>query len=270
VEEQRGDMGQWMQDMQLRARSFIQRVFKPPRKRDAAPSQRRRTMPCELFLNIGWQSIKLFPSGPIDEFRFFQRGGVSLSHDVEFLARLDLEDAGTEEFKPYGLFRLERRYSEALANLEQREDLWATLLEDYGLQALPGVRALASHRFQSFDPRFDSADEGANRIDPPEGAKAYVRASHRHFSYADVLGILRVEMSTQEKIAWLEAAFDEKLAAGEVYHRYYLDRSKQAWLVRHHWTTGKRLYRAQTNEEALAFCLASGHFDREQVQRKAA
>ncbi|MGE0706596.1 MAG: hypothetical protein AB7N76_05725 [Planctomycetota bacterium] len=266
--------GRWLEVMRERwfgqARTFVERVLRPARRRDVIPEVRRRTMPCELFLTMGWQSVKLFPSGPIDEFCFFQRSGVSLAHDVEFLARLDREDEGSEDYKPYGLFRLEKRHAERLPVLEQQGDLWATLADVYGLSALPNVHAMASRRFDAFDPRYESRAAGLNAIDPPKSAKAFVRAARRHFSYADVLEILRAEMSSAEKIAWLEEAFETPPAPGEVVHRYYLDRGKQAWLVRHHWSEGKRLFRAQTNEDALAFCLASGNFSRPAIAREQA
>lgn len=251
----------WLQSLQTSAKAFVDRVMRPPRAREAAPELPPRTMPCELFLTMGWQSIQLFPSGHLDEFCFFQRGGVSLSHDVEFMARLDLEDVGTEDFKPYGMFKLSES-GEPLVRLAHCERLWGILLDGYGLTSLPPVKSLASHRFTTYDPRYEVPGAGVNRISPPKSAKAYLRGKTRHYSYSDVLDILRAEMTTSEQIAWVEEAFAEAPPAGEIVHRYYLDRSKQTWLLRHHWSGSKTIYQAQTNAEALEFCVASGHFSR--------
>ncbi|HBP19056.1 MAG TPA: hypothetical protein DEA08_14880 [Planctomycetes bacterium] len=252
-----------------KAQGFVAQVFKQPRKRQAAPPLPPRSMPCELYLTMGWNSLKLFPQGPIDDFRFFQRGGVSLSHEVEFLARLDEKDLGSENYAPYGMFKLSGDSGERLPSLETDAELWATLNEVYGLPSLPSIHALASHGFQAFDPRYGDLTSGENSIEPPQSAKAYVRGNWRHYSYADVLEILRAEMTTPQRIAWMEVAFQDPPPAGEIVHRYYLDRRKTAWLVRHHWSDGKRIYEAQTNAEALDFCIASGHFSRMVTRPKA-
>ncbi len=34
-------------------------------------------------------------------------------------------------------------------------------------------------------------------------------------------------------------------------HRYYLDVTKQVYLVRDHWSDGKQLFMAETDEDAL-------------------
>ena len=85
---------------------------------------------------------------------------------------------------------------------------------------------------------------------------------------------MRVELESPERIAWMELTFQDAPSAGEIVHRYYLDEQKQAWMVRHHWSEGKTLYRAETNDEALAYCLASGNIQRaneaSQAQRRAA
>jgi hypothetical protein len=250
------------------AKAFVLRVLRAPRARRVTEERRRRTMPCQLYLTMGWNSVPLFPSGGVDCFSFFQRGGVSASHEVEYLARLDEADQGSEEYQPYGLFRLQANQAEALPNLETRGDLWERLTSRYGLSGLPSAQALASHTFTTFDPRYSEPLAGVNRIDPPTSAKAYIPARRRHYSYAEVLEILRAELDSPERIAWMELTFPDPPALGEIVHRYYLDEQKQAWLVRHHWAQGKQLFRAQTNAEALAYCRASGHFDRVEEERR--
>lgn len=250
------------------AKAFVLRVLRAPRARRVTEERRRRTMPCQLYLTMGWNSVPLFPRGGVDCFSFFQRGGVSANHDVEYLARLDEEHEGSEEFQPYGLFRLENKLAEELPNLETRGDLWERLTSRYGLNGLPSAQALASHTFTTFDPRYSEPQAGVNRIDPPTSSKAYIPARKRHYSYAEVLEILRAELDSPERIAWMELTFPDAPEAGEIVHRYYLDEQKQAWMVRHHWSHGKQLFRAQTNAEALAFCLASGNFDRVEEERQ--
>src|SRR5437762_640940 len=67
---------------------------------------RRRTLRCDLFLTLGPASIRLFAAGPVEEFQFFQRFGMSADHDLEFVTRLDASDAGTENYRAYGIFAL--------------------------------------------------------------------------------------------------------------------------------------------------------------------
>lgn len=272
--QERRDLGAWAKRVQAQvlgqAKTFVSKVMQAPRARRVTPERRRRTMPCELYLTMGWNSIPLFPTGGVDCFSFFQRGGVSAGHDVEFLGRLDREDLGSEEFKPYGLIRLDRRHAQELPSLETRPKLWERLSGVYGLAGLPSAQALASRTFSTYDPRYSSPEQGLNRIEPPTSAKAYVPARQRHYSYAEVLEILRTELDSPERIAWMELTFQEAPPAGEIVHRYYLDEQKQAWLVRHHWSEGKTLYQAETNEAALAYCLASGNIERANETSRAA
>ena len=65
------------------------------------------------------------------------------------------------------------------------------------------------------------------------------------------MGILRNELSATQKIAWIEQAFPTPPAEGEIVHRYYVDVTKQIYLVRHHWSEGKTLLLAETDEAAL-------------------
>jgi hypothetical protein len=251
----------WAERLARDVRAFVSRVLRPPRRRPAP--LRRRTLPCDLYLTLGWQSIPLFQRGPIDEFCFFQRLGVSAAHDTEFLARLDPEDAGSEDYKPYGVFSLRPGEGEPVPGLALLEGLWARLLAEHGLSSVPSAQAMASRRFGGFDPRYARFEDGINRIDPPRSGKAFAEVDGRRFSYADMLELLRRELSGLQKIAWIEDAFREAPGPGEIVHRYYVEaETKQAVLVRHHWDRGKRLYRARTNAEALQLCLASGHFGR--------
>src|SRR5437016_2745202 len=86
---------------------------------------RPRALPCDLFLTTGPESIRLFPRGPFDEFRFYQRP-VSSLHEVEFVTRLDAEDAGTENFKAFGVFNLKGR-AHALPDLDRLVELRRSL-----------------------------------------------------------------------------------------------------------------------------------------------
>src|SRR5262245_43090353 len=67
---------------------------------------RRRTLRCALPRTLGPASIRIFPAGAVEEFQFFQRFGISPDHDVEFMTRLDADDANTENFRAYGVFGL--------------------------------------------------------------------------------------------------------------------------------------------------------------------
>ncbi len=73
-----------------RMRTLLTNAF---RQEALPPEDREAVLPFELFLTIGMRSLRLFPSGPIEEFHFFQRRGVPAHHRVEFLSRLDPESA---------------------------------------------------------------------------------------------------------------------------------------------------------------------------------
>lgn len=258
----------WTDRIASEVRSFVARVLRPPHK--AVPPFRRRTLPCDLYLTMGWQSIPLFGRGPIDEFSFFQRFGVSAAHDTEFLARLDPEDAGTEDYKPYGVFSLKAGDGEPVPGLAVLDDFWPRLLREHGLSSVPPALAMASRRFDGFDPRFARAEDGLNRIEAPRSGKAFAEVEGRKFTYGDMLEILRRKLSGIQKIAWIEDAFRDPPAAGEIVHRYYMEAAtKEVILVRHHWSRGKRLYRVRTNAEAIELCLASGHFGRTPARQAA-
>jgi hypothetical protein len=62
---------------------------------------------------------------------------------------------------------------------------------------------------------------------------------------------MRKELTGPEVIAWLEGAFRQPPRKGTVEHRYYLDSGARLYLVRDHFSEGKKLYRAQTSAAAL-------------------
>ncbi|MBX3470188.1 MAG: hypothetical protein KF878_25220 [Planctomycetes bacterium] len=212
----------------------------------------RNLLPFELFSNLGMTSVKIFPSGPIDEFFFFQRSGVSEDLDVEFVMRLEEQDVGSENYKPYVLFR-PKGEGLPVPDLQKAEDFWKLLDQSYGLVTIPKLQKLISKPFAAFDPRAAGADpkSGVNRVVVAEPEKVFKEVGDKKYSQGDMLEILRNELTMAQKIAWVEEAFQEKLAEGDVVHRYYLDVTKQVYLVRHHWSEGKKMFIAETDEEAL-------------------
>lgn len=226
-----------------------------------SPADREAVLPFEVYLTTGLGALRLFPSGAIDEFRFFQRSGVPAGHGVEFLSRLDPQDAGTEDYKPYGLFRLDPSRCKTLFDPDSACKLWNTLQQVYGLARVPDATAFARGEFTAHSP--GCADEyGANRLIPVLRARGLAKRGRKRLTYAEILDALRTTMKPREKIAWIEDSFHEPPATGEIVHRYYLGTNQQAYLVRHHWSEGKRLFQAETSAEAIKICLSSGHFTR--------
>ena len=74
-------MLRWLQD-------WWYRLTRPGR----VAEDKHSFLPFDLYLTTGSGSLELFPSGVIDEFRLFQRSGVSAGSKVEFLGRLESED----------------------------------------------------------------------------------------------------------------------------------------------------------------------------------
>jgi hypothetical protein len=212
---------------------------------DRMPS-RRRTLRCELYLTTGPASIQLFRRGPIDEFEFFQRFGISPDHDVEFVTRLDAEDAGTENYRAYGIFHLKGPWRR-LPELRRNRALGLRLQEKYGLDHIPQAARMAPPSFVA----------GFNRLRPPESFKPLRKAKGRSLYLHDVLEILRQELTGPQRIAWIEEALPQPPPHSPIVHRYYIDGSKQAYLVRDHRGVGKKLYVARTSDEAEAPCLES-------------
>ncbi|RMG06845.1 MAG: hypothetical protein D6731_24925 [Planctomycetota bacterium] len=210
----------------------------------------RNLLPFQIFLNMGTTSAELFPAGQIDEFYFFQRKGISEDLEVEFVTRLEESDAGTENFKPYVLFKPKGEHLE-LVDLQKEEDLWKTLDQTYGLVTIPKAKKMVGGApFNVFDPS-NPGSTGSNRIAAAEPEKVFKEVGERKFTYGEMLEILRNELTTPQKIAWMEEAFSERPAEGEIVHRYYLDVTKQVYLVRDHYAEGKKLFMAETDEEAL-------------------
>jgi len=248
-------------------RAFVGAVLKKPTPRVLTPSERlrRKRLPFELFLASGTQSIRLFPTGPIDPLAFFQRFHVANHHELEFLTSLDPYDALSEDFHGFGLFKLRARESYPLPRPGEADAFFNGLARKHGLVSLPKARTLIRSRTRG----------GLNCPRPPNSGRIYQTVGRRRFTYSDALAILRSELTGPQAIAWIEEAFVETPSHGQIIHRYYLDRERQAYLVRHHWRDGKTLYMAETSEEALRLCeLASGAFrradDSEERQRRAA
>lgn len=225
-------------------------------------------LPCDLLLTTGHGAVCLFAAGPIDELCFFQRAGVPEHLEVEFLSRLDPAERGSEDYKPYGMFRLRTGDGQPLPRAgELPEDFWATLYREHGLvKLLPAARVLDPRGWEAWDPRRNGPDAGRNRVVPQHPDYTFKRARGQRYTHADLLEIVRRHLRGPERIAWLEAAFPEQLAPGQIVHRYWLDAARRIWLVRHHWARGKQLHRAHTSEEAKALLIASGALPR----RKAA
>ncbi|MGE0712277.1 MAG: hypothetical protein AB7N76_32595 [Planctomycetota bacterium] len=208
----------------------------------------RNLLPFDVLLNLGTTSTILFKSGQIDEFRFFQRSGVPEDLEVEFVTRLDEQDAGTENYKPYVLFK-PKGEAVPLVDLQKEEDLWKTLDQTYGLVTIPKLAKMMDG-FSAFDTS-SASGKGVNDVFAKEGDKVFKEVGDRRFTMADMLEILRNELNMRQKIAWIEEAFDKAPADGQIHHRYYLDVTKQVYLVRHHHSEGKALFLAETDEDAL-------------------
>jgi hypothetical protein len=207
---------------------------------------RRRTLRCDLLLTLGPASIPIFPRGPIEEFQFFQRFGIAPDHEVEFMTRLDADDADTENYGAYGIFALKGPHRR-LPDLRRDRGLARRLEHKYGLGRLPHAAKMAP---PSFGP-------GLNRLRPPTSTKPLRKANGRSWFFSDLLEILRIELTGPQKIAWIEEAIPPPPPHSPIVHRYYLDGNKQAYLVRDHRGVGKRLYVARTSEQAVEPCLLS-------------
>jgi hypothetical protein len=176
----------------------------------------RSLLPFELYTNLGTRSVKMFDVGQIDEFRFFMRQHVSEELEVEFVTRLEEQDVGTENYKPYVLFKTSGE-GLPLLDMKGEDEFWA----------------------------------GLNALRPTNPAKEFKKVGDRVYTMADMHRILSSDMRLPQKISWVEEAFTDPLPEGEIVHRYYLDVTKQPFLVRHHWKDGKTLFAAETDEKAL-------------------
>lgn len=211
----------------------------------------RNLLPFDVLLNMGTTSVPLFESGQIDEFAFFQRNEVPEDLEVEFVTRLDEQDKGSENFKPYVLFKPKSEETAVeLVDLQKEEDFWKTLDQTYGLVTIPKAKKMVAAGFGAYNSSAADGKAGANRVTPDEAGKVFKEVGDRTFTYNDMLELLRNEMTMRQKIAWIEEAFDTPPAGGDIVHRYYLDVTKQVYLVRHT-AEAKTLFLAETDEDAL-------------------
>lgn len=215
----------------------------------ALPDLRPRTLACDLHLTLGAQSVPLFSAGPIDELRVFQRRAVSESSEVEWITRIDRADAGTENYKAWGIVRL-RAESQPLPRLDENAGFFEWLRREHGLETIPTARAVVRADLPAWEPGLNEPAAGAHRIAPPKPAKPWRSTGGSRVTYGDVVELIRRGLDGPHKIAWMESAFGGRDAG--VVHRYYLDGTRQLWLVRDHPREGKRLYKAITSPEALA------------------
>jgi len=255
AERARSALAWWSGAVVQPVAALVGRLLRSERERQRFARFEARSLPFELHLTNAAGAIKLAPSGPIDDLACFQRGEVSLHHDVEYLTRIDAADVGTERYEAFGLFRLREREAQKLPDLRHATHVWEALERDLGLRALPRARSLL---------RATGTGPGATSTHRIVGGSRSFCTSHGpRVAHTELLDWLRATLSAPEKIAWMEGAFDQPIAPGQVVHRYYIDARRQAWLVRHHWHHGRQLFQAQTSAEARRLCEAeSGAFAR--------
>lgn len=207
------------------------------------PRPRVLTLPFSLHLIVGGHALEIFPSGPLDALRFYQRHHDSHHHDIEYVVCRPT-DAAPEDFGAYGVLRIDKDDQVPLVDVKEIEKKlrlsWGTLMH------VPRARPLFERQYSE-----DLDDE-----DPPQGWNR-ARAPEREpitpgkLGLGEVLDIMRKELTGPELVAWLEGAFRQPPRRGTIEHRYYLDATAQLWLVRDHPKEGKALYRAETSEAAL-------------------
>lgn len=260
-------LGWWRERLVTPVSSLVGRMLHAPDQ--ATRGVRRheaRRLPFELHLCMAAGSVRVAPSGPIDDLAVFQRTTVSAYHDVEYLVRLDPKDAGTERYEAFGLFRLRESEASPLADLRDLTHVWEGLARDLELSALPRCRPLLRDAG-----RPERAEEGASWLRVVAGGRPFQTVKGRRVTLAEVIDWLRAELAPAEKIAWLEEAFTTEPEPGQIVHRYYLDGRRKAWLVRHHWAKGKLLFAARTSAEAKRLCeLESAGFTRSGSARRGA
>jgi hypothetical protein len=249
---------QWVGQM----RAFVGAVLRQPPRPEIRAERRERLgprLPFDLFLCQASRSQRIYAGGSFDPFTCYERQGVTAFHDVEFLTRLSFQDRGSERYDPFGVIRLYRGGSR-LPRLADARRLWESLRIDYGLREIPPASWLLQS--EPLEVRAGEQRTFRRRVTPPRSARVFARVGMRRYFYSDVLQILRERLSATQTVAWMEAAFQAPLRPGEIRHRYYLTRGRQVLLVRHHWRDGKRMFRAETSEEARRLCASSGAFRR--------
>jgi hypothetical protein len=211
----------------------------------AEPQASRRLdhLPYGIHLSTGAGSVELFPPGPLDVLRLYQRQHASLAHEIEYVSCVPRGDSSAE-YLAYAVFRLEEEEELPLICLN---DLERELKRSYGsFVHLPRSRSLLEHQY-SDDLNDGDPPHGLNRVLAPKKEKS----SRGRMTVTEILRVLREELDGHQIVSWLEASFLQRPANGTVEHRYYLDSSGRVYLVRDHFSQGKTLYRSQTNPEAL-------------------
>jgi len=204
---------------------------------------RLTNLPFSLHLVAGASAVELFPSGPLDSLRFYQRHHASLHHELEYVVCLPAR-ASPEAFRAYSLIRLRPEERIPLTDLNELEK---SLKRSYGTMIqLPRSRPLLERQYSN-DLNDEDPPEGLNRVRPPQGE----RAGPGRLTVAETLDIIIKELQGPEVISWLEGAFRQPPPRGRVEHRYYLDATARLYVVRDHFEEGKALYRAETSEAAL-------------------
>ncbi|MGE0711241.1 MAG: hypothetical protein AB7N76_28730 [Planctomycetota bacterium] len=208
------------------------------------PDRRVDRLDYSIHLTSGTRSVELFPAGPLDPLRFYQRHHASLHHEFEYLSCLPA-GSPAEEFLAYAVFRLNEEEELPLVDLNGLE---RQLQLHYGqFVHLPRARPLLEHQYGS-DLNDEDPPSGSNRVVAPRDEE---QAAGR-MTIREVLRVLVDDLEGQELVSWIEGAFRQRPPAGTVEHRYYLDRSARVYLVRDHFREGKRLYRSETSRAALS------------------
>lgn len=201
----------------------------------ARPVGRERQLPFDILLGQGGGALRLFRAGPFDELRFFQRVvPAGASHDTEFLVRLDPRHHGTERFAPFGVVRLRADRALPLALPRDPRGPLAAALRAARLTSIPTAAALLGNRTTAFEPGRGADADGDNRVRcvGPEAAAA--------------VEVLR-RQAGPTLVGFFEAAFTRAPGDERVVHRYYLDATLRAWVVRDHPRDGKRLFAVEAS-----------------------
>lgn len=194
-------------------------------------------LPCDLFLLTGTALVPLFSAGPTDPLAFFQRRDVPEEHDIEFIVRRE-----GEEPLPWAVLRLRPDLAVTLPDPQRAESFWRDLYRATGLATLPRAGTLS----RGLDP----LGPGTNVFACAKPGVVFKTVTGRRHTHEEAVSYVRAGLRGVHLISWLEDAFPRRLPAGEVVHRYYVDRG-HVYVVRHHWEQGKALYLAQPSAEAL-------------------
>lgn len=212
------------------------------------------TLPCDLAILTGAAAIPLFPAGPTDPLRFFQRRGVPEEHDVEYVVRVE---PGDDEPRPWAVLNLRPELAVTLPSPQRAESFWRDLYRAQNLATLPRASALLRGLDTgSFDLAAPAPGAGLNVLACPRPETVWKKVRGRRFTHEEALSFVRAGLRGVHLIAWIEEAFSRRPPAGEVVHRYYLDRG-HVYLLRHHWAAGKTLFLARPSEAALPLLATS-------------